>query len=153
MDKQKAKELFESCDKNGSGYVDRTEFVHMMLYFFELKEDDEQISNLLDDIFTMVDGKGLFNRKDGKLNFNEFYKVVSLIPNYYVAPIRSLGYVLFNLVDKNSSGDVSKKEIKSYFDKIGVGMKSKELNKFIEKLDRDNDSVISFDEFMKLFTD
>ena len=37
-------------------------------------------------------------------------------------------------------------------DKIGVEFKSAELKRLIQNLDKDKDTSISFDEFMKLFT-
>ena len=151
MDKDQAKTLFESCDQDGSGYVDKEEFITMMFKHFKIEGENEQISSILDDIFTMVDGKGLFNRKNGKLNFKEFYNVVSLLPEKFVSPMRSCVYVLFRLVDKDNSGDVSRKELKTYFSKIGVEMKSKELKDLVGKLDKDGSNEIEFEEFMSLF--
>ena len=129
----------------------KDEFIQMMFKIFNVEGENDQIVNVLDDIYEVVDGKGLFNRKDGKLNFKEFYQVISLLPEYFVSPVRSIAYVLFRLVDSNNSGDISSKEMKNYFNKIGIQFKSEAFKRLMNKLDINNNSQIEFDEFAVMF--
>ena len=153
MNKTRAKEIFERYDDDEDGFIERDEFIKMMFEIFKVKKETEKekLKKILDDIYTLVDGRGLFNKKDDQLNLSEFKIVASLIPDDYENPFKAIAYILFRLVDTNNSGSINEKELANYFNQKGVEYKSDEIKNLIKKFDTNENKKLEFWEFLKMF--
>ena len=54
---------------------------------------------------------------------------------------------LFNEIDKDKSGFLDFAELKELFSTIGVNIGPTELKEYIQRFDKDNNGIISRDEF------
>ena len=61
-----------------------------------------------------------------------------------------IGETLFNIIDKDGSGEISKSELKE-FAKV-MGMKRSEKNKFFDEIDKDKSGKVDLKEFIAWYT-
>ena len=76
MNKEQIRVLFEQFDIDKDKYLSYEEFAKVIYNHFNVRNDSEELDELTNDLFTLADGNGTFNRKDGKLNFTEYMKCI-----------------------------------------------------------------------------
>ena len=54
---------------------------------------------------------------------------------------------LFKSIDRDHKGQLDKAELHAAFERSGIHLRPKELNRFFEQIDANHDGVISFDEW------
>lgn len=152
MNKEQAKTLFEKYNKDNSKGLTIDEFAFLLYDFFDIRSDSDDLDEMINDLFALADGKGFFNRKDDTLNFSEFYKVAQHLPNKFTNVRKTVGYVIFKLVDKDESGHISKKELEEYLKTVAEGaFKIDEILDLFKDADKDGSGDIKFEEFMNLY--
>ncbi|ELP85034.1 caltractin, putative [Entamoeba invadens IP1] len=140
-----AKMLFEILDTDHSGKIDKDEFVTGMRKWTGL---GEEYNESFEFIFGAVDGQGFFNSKDGLLNLSEFEKVCAAIPKFSKSKQDMINQTVFNLVDDNGDGNVSKKEIRKFLELIGQKYTDDEFETLYKEIDANGDGVIQKEEFL-----
>ncbi|KAI1914514.1 hypothetical protein LOZ12_005000 [Ophidiomyces ophidiicola] len=128
---QRINDLWEILDSRHSGEVDLNDLQK------GLKKMDHPLKNadsFVKDILTAVDSSG-----DGRIQFNEFEAFVEHAE-------KELGQ-LFESIDRNHDGHVSKEELKSAFARAGLTVRNSKLDQFFSDVDTNNDGVISFEEW------
>ena len=58
---------------------------------------------------------------------------------------------IFNLVDKDGGGTISKEELGELMETLGIDATPEEIDLMIAEIDEDNNGVIDFDEFVDMF--
>ena len=111
---------------DSKGMIEKQSFFLGMKQIFGI--EDDSLNYFLNDIFDLVDGEGMFNAKDGKLNKKELENVVDAIPDERGAHIPSdLAETVFNLINKNKNDTVEFTEFKKYISKILKGVSQSEM--------------------------
>ena len=152
MNKEQAKALFEKYDHDHSKGITMDEFGQMIYDFFDIRSDSDALDEMINDLFTLADGKGLLNRKDDRLNFSEFYHIAQYLPKEFKNVRRTVGYVIFKLVDNDNSGDISKKELVEYLKKVGgEEFQSNEILDIFKDADKNSNGKLEYEEFMNLY--
>ena len=153
MKKESAKKLFQQLDTNGDGYLTFQEFSEMIIDHFGIIGNCPREDELINDLFTLADGNGAFNMKDEKLNFSEFFKVVSVFPEHFTTVKEALCKVIFRMIDTDNDGFLSQRELTSFLKKIGVDFTQEEIKALITRIDIDKNEKIDFEEFFSLYRD
>ena len=60
-------------------------------------------------------------------------------------------YSLFDNIDRDRSGKLNKSEIRIAFDHAGLSVSKSNLEEFFSQIDKNNDGVISFEEWWLVF--
>lgn len=103
------------------GMIEKASFFMGMKEIFGI--EDDSLNYFLNDIFDLVDGEGMFNARDGKLNKKELEYVIDAIPDQRGDHIPSdLAETVFNLINKNKNETVEFTEFKKYISKILKGV-------------------------------
>ena len=111
---------------DSKGMIEKQSFFLGMKQIYGL--EDDSLNYFLNDIFDLVDGEGMFNAKDGKLNKKELENVIDAIPDERGAHIPSdLAETVFNLINKNKNDTVEFTEFKKYISKILKGVSQAEM--------------------------
>ena len=132
---------------DAGGYVSKESFVSGIKQIFDIQ--DETYNHLILDIFTLVDGRGLFNAKDDRLNKKELDFVIQAIPQEHSEHVcYNLAEVIFNIVNKNNDGVLDINEFKDYITLILGAIKTSELKEVFKTLSKSTNGIQK-DEFMK----
>ena len=59
---------------------------------------------------------------------------------------------IFNLVDKDGGGTISKEELGELMETLGIDATTEEIDLMIAEIDEDNNGVIDFDEFVAVMS-
>ena len=59
---------------------------------------------------------------------------------------------IFNLVDKDGGGTISKEELGELMETLGIDATPEEIDLMIAEIDEDNNGVIDFDEFVAVMS-
>merc|ERR1712188_96080 len=59
---------------------------------------------------------------------------------------------IFNLVDTDGSGEISREELGELISTLGLKASQEELDRMIDEIDKDNDGTIDFDEFCSVMS-
>ncbi|THD28601.1 hypothetical protein D915_000538 [Fasciola hepatica] len=59
---------------------------------------------------------------------------------------------IFNAIDKNGDGSITKKELRNFFRKQFPDMEKKELEEYMNHVDINHDGKITFDELKRVLT-
>lgn len=111
---------------DSKGMIEKTSFFTGMKEIFGI--EDDSLNYFLNDIFDLVDGEGMFNAKDGKLNKKELESVVDAIPDQRGEHIPSdLAETVFNLINKNKNETIEFTEFKKYISKILKGVSQTQI--------------------------
>ena len=54
---------------------------------------------------------------------------------------------MFQTIDRNHNGEIDKTELRTAFSRSGVTVSNAKLDQFFEKVDKNNDGVISYTEW------
>merc|ERR1711998_16785 len=136
--KQEIREAFDLFDTDGSCAIDAKELkVAMRALGFEPKKDE--IRKMISDI----DKDG-----DGTIDFDEFMMMMSA----KMAEKDSREEIMkaFNLFDDDQTGKISFRNLKRVAKELGENMTDEELQEMIDEADRDGDSEINEEEFLRI---
>lgn len=126
-------ETFKCLDKDNSGYIELEEFKNGLKLVYDIK--DNSADDIIQDLFTFIDGYGLFNRKDHRLNKDEIRKIWQKIPTEPTKGRQGICELLFDIIDTNKSGYIEESEFKVYIRRVeNAKLKSKEINNLFVKM-------------------
>ena len=126
-------ETFKCLDKDNSGYIELEEFKNGLKLVYDIK--DNSADDIIQDLFTFIDGYGLFNRKDHRLNKDEIRKIWQKIPSEPTKGKQGICELLFDIIDTNKSGYIEEPEFKVYIRRVeNAKLKSKEINNLFVKM-------------------
>lgn len=132
---------------DSAGYVSKESFVEGIKSIFKI--GDDSFNHLILDIFTLVDGKGMFNSKDDRLNKKELDFVINAIPTAEVEEVYlALAETVFNIVNKNGDAVLDINEFREYITKILGSIKTTELREVFKVLSNSTNGIQK-DAFMK----
>ena len=134
-EKKKILKIFKEIDKNGNCELNKNELIECYLKIYNKKKAEK----IVDEILNEFD----FNNSNS-IDFSEFltfyfHKKKKLLK-------KNLNYI-FQMIDKDNSGDICKNELKDFF---GIN-EDEDLNKMICEVDTDGNGKISFKEFKDMF--
>ena len=113
--------IFNEFDKDDSGEIDKDEFIQGMKRYLRLDfvAESDEYDEVLSAIFKFWDKASFFRKRNNKLDKKEFTAVALAFPEH-LSPNASivLAETLFNLIDENGNGSISKKEFKKFVDKV-----------------------------------
>ena len=146
------KEQFHIYDINGSGYIEHDDMKAALLNINKSKAKDGVCQHITDNEITQLI-KEVDYDNDGKLNFDEF---IAWNRQCFINQMK----VDFKDIDKDSSGYLTKSEIKAWLIKVkqdgttdnyndgNISIDETELDDLIYELDSDGNDRISVDEFI-----
>lgn len=141
-------EVFKSLDADESNYIEFNEFLIGIKKVYNI--DHDLFNDLIRDIFDFVDGYGLFNCRDQKLNKDELRKIWQKIPEQRTNTRESIAELLFNVVDTNNSGYLELAEFRRYLRKVEeTNLKTKEISTLFAKLTTTDCNKITKEQFIK----
>ncbi|KAL7271075.1 hypothetical protein RUND412_006192 [Rhizina undulata] len=121
--------LFKKLDTRNEGHLDLEGLRRGLKRInHPLKDAD----HLLHDILVAVD-----TSKDGRIQYSEFW-------TFFESADREL-WRIFNSVDLDKNGKIDKGELRAAL--VQAGVNSDRLEEFFDSMDRNNDGVISFEEW------
>lgn len=153
--KKRIDAVFDSFDSDHNGTIDKNEFINGMSVFCNMHNlrSRETYMKFFETIFNMCDSTTFlwfFTIKDGVISREEFTRIANAMPNPMSKDIiENIGKMMFNIIDKDHSGAIDKKEMKEFL-KYSPFTKQK-LGEFMLSLDDNGDGQIQLDEFMKWF--
>lgn len=142
------REVFDRSDTNGNGAIEVKELVSLM--------------RAAGQTITRPEAEALIKEFDknsnGTLEFQEFVTMMNAFVEKGGHKPQSEKQRIFDLLDQNQDGVISKSELKFVMNEIlKEGMSDAELDEMMLEADTDHDGVINFDEFnamaakMKIF--
>lgn len=150
--KRRIKETFEKFDEDKSGTIEVNELVNGLSSLFNVDTlpAPETYKKFFVTIFNICDKGGMFRRKDQKLELDEFERIADAMPLQISRNVKSdMAKMLFNIIDKDKSGSISKKEVAKFLKYSDFAQKS--VEQFIADLDKNGDGEIDFVEFLLWF--
>lgn len=155
--------LFKNLDTRNEGHLDleglrrglkrinhRMSKPHILSHFPEISQPNRVVreysaetlppaalkdaDHLLHDILTAVD-----TSKDGLIQYSEF-------KNFFEGADREL-WRIFHSVDLDKNGKIDKGELRVALTRAGIAVDTSRLEEFFDSMDRNNDGVISFEEW------
>lgn len=136
---EQLKQEFDSIDTDHSGELDLNELIK----FMDLNGFQSEFANVAVKIFD-IDG-------NGQISFDEFVNFAKALARLEVEP-DLLHKMLFEVLDKDKSGDLDSEEIHSFFNCFSSEpITDEDVNNIIENLDEDGDGKLSYTELMKAF--
>ena len=142
-------EIFEKLDRNYDQTIDEDEFVKGMKQVFNVTEKDNifMCGFFLVAMFKLSDESGLFKLKDGILDLKEITHLLDCVPNPLEEdPLTNIGITLFNVLDRNHSGNINKREFKKYA--VATRMPEHVIERKMKEIDTDGNGKISLNEFL-----
>ena len=150
--KQRIHITFQSFDTDKNGTIELNEFVQGLSLLFNIENlpSGQTYKKFFTTIFNMCDKGGMFKRKDHKLDLEEFERIADAMPLQISPDIKvNLAHMMFNIVDKDASGAISKKEMGKFLKYSDLSQVA--INEFMNELDKNGDGEIDFDEFFAWF--
>lgn len=133
------KKQFYSIDKDHNGELDKEELEEFM------------IENNFETKFVNVAIKLFDEDKNGRISFEEFINFSQALEKLDKDPIL-LHKMLFATFDQDNNGYIDEKEIYTFFKTFAnEKISDDEIKNIIENLDENEDGMVSFDEFMKIY--
>ena len=148
--------LFRYLDENNDGTVSHDEFIEGMKALLnignEFYEDLEIMFNCADKGSDHKLTEKANDNKLGKKEFRNFMMQIGNLPDYCDNVERFIAHVLFKLIDKDKSDQITKSElkkfVKSYVDKSYT---DSQIEIFMSQLDSDVNCQISETEFIRWY--
>ena len=134
------KEIFSELDINKDGTLSFDEIKKSLVKMYSEKKID------INEIKTLF--KGIDTNKSRRIEYTEFISA-AIEKKEFLKEEKLLD--IFKLLDKDKSGKISKKDIKSVLNNEEID--EKELNLFISKFDLNGDGEIDYDEFISNMRD
>ena len=150
INKTQAKYLFMQYDTSKKG-LNEEQFKRLVYEYYNL-QPNPTIDSLIHDMLLIADGTGFFNRHNGILNQNEFFLIFGKLPSFMTDHVKQFCRVIFEIIDKDHSQFLDKKELQTLFKKIDNSTLSKASSEALfSEYDINGDGKISFDEFLQIY--
>ncbi|KAL0213946.1 hypothetical protein P9112_006130 [Eukaryota sp. TZLM1-RC] len=135
------REAFNLFDKDSNGVIDFEE-LRCVMSSLGYKPSEAELQ-------TMMDSVDL--DKNGVIDFSEFTALMtsSQPQDSEEDELRAA----FNTFDKNSDGFISRDELQTMMEALGISLSESELSEMFETADTNSDGVISFEEFSCILED
>jgi len=134
---EEIKRLFDSFDKDGSGYLDHEEMKEVLTA--GIKRGFVPEGTQLDQLISQADKDG-----DGDIGLIEFAGVMGFSNEIE-------GYrALFSKVDTDGNGTVDHRELRAVLEAAGVENPLREVDKMLRKANKRRGDVLNFEEFVAL---
>ena len=123
-EKKKIDQIFRQFDTDGSGEIDKDEFIAGMKHYFCLDNmgpEGDELNCIFEVIFKFCDKSSFFHKRNGQLDKKEFEKIVLAFPKRQITTqniAEILGETLFNIIDDNGNGYISRREMRSFCHKV-----------------------------------
>ncbi|XP_072178277.1 calmodulin-like [Diadema setosum] len=136
------KDAFSHFDINGDGVISKEEFgnVVRMLGQNPTEEELKQVIEEFDE------------DENGVIDFNEFIKLVSVIPFTDKADQHDELMHAFQVFDKDGNGYISTDELKYAMKNLGEMMTDEQVAEMFTQADINQDGKINYAEFVELMT-
>jgi len=132
------KEAFDEFDKDGSGTISTKELLQVMRSIGQNPTEDEILELVMES-----DLNG-----DGTIDFQEFLEMMKRKSSEtdQTEELR----VAFQMFDKDKSGYIDAKEIRTVTTTLGEKLTDKEVEEFMREADIDGDGRLSYNEFVNM---
>ena len=134
-EKDRMIKAFKTLDKNGDGLITKDELLENYRLFYNGSESEEYVNEVLNKID--------YNENAG-IDFSEF--CVANI-NFKKCLNEKKLRQIFNIIDKDESGNITEKELNEFFHFTDRKEEKKYLKEMISEVDVNKDGEISFEEF------
>ena len=129
------RDAFLEFDRNSDGFISKEELHSVMSSFGYVVTSQE-----LDAMVALVDADG-----NDLIDFNEFSSLMEGYLTVHDADEEMRN--MFAVIDLDSDGFLTAKEIRSMMKKLGEKPRKKDIRKMMKEADKNGDGMISFDEF------
>ena len=136
--REEFKEAFKVFDEDNGGSIDDEEFENLMKMLGYNMSDEE-----LSAIFNAVDEEG-----EGEILFHDFLTLMVVLMENDTEELNLIN--AFATLDKKNSGLISVEHVRNILTTIGEQMTTKEIEKFIENTDLDNDGMVSINDIQRM---
>ena len=153
LTKEQIRELFNNYT-NGGNYIKIAGLRNCLFNYFNVTQESENFDDIVkytEILYNLADGNGFFNAHDGRLNFNEFSKIITLLPKKYSSPKKSLARMIYLMMDVDKKGYISSRDYLDFMQKSQLRVTKENLKDEIEIMDRNDDHYISYNEFMEIY--
>jgi calcium-dependent protein kinase len=130
-----AYKIFLTFDENMDGKITKKEMVKV---FKKMLKMTSKVDEEVDEIFKKLD-----NDNNGYIEYEEFVRASIDKEIFLKEEVLKFAFKFF---DKDNSGEITVEELKSVFC-LGNDVSEKVLDKIVEKIDKDGNKVISYQEF------
>ena len=157
-EKERIRDIFNQFDTDHSDSIDKNEFLAGMKSYFNLTDMsyENEFDHIFVTIFNLADKASLFKKKDSKLDLKEFTKIIKSIPSEFNSESFStmssrsiIGETLFNMIDDNGNGSISKSEFKKLCTYLNID--KKQSNSVFKEIDGDKSNSVGLQEFLNWF--
>ena len=136
--REEFKEAFKVFDEDNGGSIDDEEFENLMKMLGYNMSDEE-----LSAIFNAVDEEG-----EGEILFHDFLTLMVVLMENDTEELNLIN--AFETIDEKNSGLISVEHVRNILTTIGEQMTTKEIEKFIENTDLDNDGMVSINDIQRM---
>ena len=136
--REEFKEAFKVFDEDNGGSIDDEEFENLMKMLGYNMSDEE-----LSAIFNAVDEEG-----EGEILFHDFLTLMVVLMENDTEELNLIN--AFATLDKKNSGLISVEHVRNILTTIGEQMTTKEIEKFIENTDLDDDGMVSINDIQRM---
>ena len=152
MSKADLNQLFEEIDTDRNGGIDIQEFFEFLVRHFRMGEEGDNYIRVFQSIFTMCDTETLFHKKDNLIDKKEFVRIYNAFPekDSNLSMRGLIGTFLFNIIDENRSGKISK-EMEKFTSTMDMDKEATKV--FMKQLDLNGDGKIDKNEFLSWYCD
>ena len=153
LNKSQSDNLFLQYNTTKKGLND-DQFKRLLYDYYKLQQNPT-LDRIFHDLLHIADGTGFFNRHDNLLNKNEFLQIMSKLPMKLSSDELSIQKdfcrVIFEIIDKDHSEYLDKKELQNLFKKIGTKVSKETAKALFSEYDLNGDGQVSFDEFIQVY--
>lgn len=135
-------EMFRAIDVDGSWKITYDEFYWFYKRNNKILENNDEIIRLM---FFIIDSDG-----SNEIELDEFSVFAKAYQCHDINTEAGLLKCIFYMIDSDHSGTLDYKEVKSVMTRF-YKTTDEDFNKFMKKIDKNNDGDISFLEFLRIF--
>jgi len=132
------KEAFNEFDKDGSGTISNKELLHVLRSIGQNPTEDEILELVMES-----DANG-----DGTIDLGEFIELMKR-KSSETDQMESLKEA-FKIFDKDKSGYIDRKELRSVTTTLGQSLTTDEFDAFWKEADSNGDGKLDYEEFIKM---
>ena len=140
-EKKKLNEIFNEFDEDKDGIISVKEFKEKLIQY--KVKDEADVDEILE-LFNKIDVD-----KNKEISYNEF---IAALMDFRISIKSEELKKCFKNYDKNDSGKISLKDLKSIFININ-SEEMQEIEGLFRRIDRNNNGYIEYDEFVKAFVE
>ena len=136
--------VFNSIDTNKNGFIDKQEFTNYMITRLPFCASYDP-AECVDISFQLID-----QDMSGVIDFQEFLRFMLLLQDKPFEQNEKIQFY-FNLVDDDKNGSIDHVELKRVLAALNRDYDTKSCLKELKSYDMDENGVLTFDEFRRMF--